>query len=182
MASGQTETLFGNARTTPVGGFGGPFYTFTEAFGELANGAGGGGAAIFGDFFFGGFGVGVDVDRIVIPNEPFTVDGDIGMGGLWLGYVPQAGRLVHPYSSLKIGWGSVDMNVSNSDVELADDSFFALMPEVGIELNVFRFCKVAVTAGYRGLFGVGDLPGGFDGSDLSSVSGNILLRFGGFPN
>ena len=52
-------------------------------------------------------------------------------------------------------------------------------PEVGLELNVFSFFRIAATASYRWVNGVETLPT-YTNDDLSSFGATLTLRFGGF--
>ncbi len=172
----RDQTIF-NA-SSRVGGFGGPIFEFSE----LGQGAdfetarGGGGGLIVGDFFVGGYGIGDISLREIIDNETATID--IGHGGLWLGVVPLQHYALHPYTSLRFGWGAADIRFENNRFS-TNDRFFVIHPEAGIEVNIFRWFRVAGTAGYQWYNGLDDSPQ-VESLDLNNFRFGLTLRFGGF--
>ena len=106
-------------------------------------------------------------------------DVDIAYGGLWLGYSIKDEWLVHPFVSLRSGFGGVELyETTNDDVELMLENMVVLTPEIGVEVNIFQQLKLSTTFGYRWL-------SDFDNNllrseDYTGVIGSIALRFGGF--
>lgn len=180
-AAAQTETLSGLSKKGG-GGFGGPILEMSNITGVTGVTVGGGGAAIIGEFFFGGFGQGSGDGEAVFNNERYDVS--LGVGGFWLGYTPRSHKLIHPYTSLKIGWGGVNMDLEEDDDNSRDDfnsRITLIQPELGLELNITRWFRLAMTGGYRYVSGVNNLPGDLSNQDFRSVIGNLTFRFGGFP-
>jgi hypothetical protein len=177
----QTETLAGLSKKGG-GGFGGPIMEISNITGVNGVTVGGGGAAIIGEFFFGGFGQGTGEGEAVFNNELYDVT--LGVGGFWLGYTPRSHKLLHPYSSLKIGWGGVNMDLENDNDNREDfnSSITLIQPEVGLELNITRWFRLAMTGGYRYVSGINNLPGDLSNEDFRSFIGNLTFRFGGFPD
>ncbi len=149
---------------------------FSDIQGESSTAVGGGMAFIAGDFFFGGYGLGVtrysdlfdgDVDRL-----------KMGHGGIWLGYAVPQHRVLHGFASLKIGWGGVNVTFDSNGVE-AEESLFLLNPEGGLELNVFRWFRVAGAVGYRFVRGLEESTT-FSNEDFSSMTWSLSFRLGGF--
>jgi hypothetical protein len=174
----QHETLFGKARV--VGGFGG---TITE-FGlnnSLQTSYGGGGGIVIGGAFLGAYGLGsVDLGDVLEGNNIDKVE--LGHGGLWLGYTYQPYKLLHLFSSAKVGWGAVNIDTNNFDpFDGNSDQVFVLTPELGLELNIFRWFRVAGGLGYRWVNGTdgGNL---YENEDFSGLVTNLTLRFGWFGN
>lgn len=172
----QHETLFSNARV--MGGFGG---TITE-FGlnnNLKTAYGGGGGLVIGNAFLGGYGLGsVDLNNVIDGNDIKQID--LAHGGFWVGYTYQPYKLLHLFSSAKIGWGAVNINTDNFDLfDDRNDEIFVLTPELGLELNVFKWFRVAGTAGYRYVNGTN---GGiiYKDEDFSGFVSTLSLRFGWF--
>lgn len=177
----QDETLFKNAEV--IGGFGGPIVEFSQINGEVGTDVGGGGALILNNFFIGGYGMGTTFPEIKVENKNYTID--FGHGGFWLGYAHRSPKLVHLYGSARLGWGGIQLKEDpDQDDEFAkyDDAIFVLTPELGVELNVTQFFKIAATGGYRWVADVDGLPGELDSSSFSSPVGTLTFRFGGFGN
>jgi hypothetical protein len=173
----EIETVFQKSAT--VGGFGAPIIKFTGAAGDYKTLGGAGGAVVINDFFAGIFGIGDRVGKMQWENRPYNVN--YGYGGLWLGYAHQSWRAVHPYTSLQLGWGAVDLSATEEpfNEENTDDNIFVAEPELGVEVNLFKWFKLAGTVGYRFTTGAERFDG-FKNSDLSAFSGSLTLRFGGF--
>ena len=176
--SQQEETLANNARVK--GGFGGPFFLFSQADGKSGGGAGGGGAFIVNDFFIGGYGQGESFGQRRYNNRNYDVT--LGSGGFWLGYAYPSHKLLHLYSSLKLGWGSAGLRRQDDDPfdnDDINDSVFVIAPEVGAEVNIIHCFRIGFTAGYRVVGGLHDLPG-FSSNDFNSPTLALTFRFGGF--
>jgi len=172
-AYGQSETLFGNA--TSFGGFGGPMIEFSNINGTVVGDVGGGGALVINDFFVGGYGFGNDAASVDIDNELYDID--FGHGGLWFGYTHKQHKLVHLYTSFRVGWGEVELLLD--DRKVFDDDFLTLAPEAGVELNITSWFKLGLSGGYRYVSGVEDLPN-LANEDFSGMFGALTFRFGGF--
>lgn len=180
---GQHETLFSKSRV--IGGFGGPLLEFGNIKGEMATSVGGGGGVIIDNFFIGAYGLGsVRNLRYNINNEDFKMD--LAHGGLWMGYTPQTFKMVHPYTSLRVGWGFAE--IRNDPFQSGDpfynrntngDAVFVLTPEVGVELNLTRFFRISGSIGYRWVNDVDQLVD-FNNNDFRSVTGQLTFRFGWF--
>lgn len=174
--SAQTqETLFGHIDDNEIGAFGSPLIEIGAVNGDVGGDVGGGGALILRGFFIGGYGLGADYPGLSFNNEHYDIR--FKHGGLWFGYAPLQFKVIHPYSSLRIGWGKSQLR-QGKEVHYSDQNF-VLTPEIGIELNAFQFMKVAFTGGYRLVNGVNALPG-LGNKDFSSPIGTITFRFGGF--
>jgi len=169
----QTETLFGRADS--FGGFGGPIIEFSNINGTLVGDVGGGGAMVINDFFVGGYGMGNDGASVEF--EGLNYDIDFAHGGLWFGYTMKQYKLVHMYSSFKIGWGATDLKIDGE--KKFDDNLLALSPEIGLEFNITNWFKLGVTGGYRYVSGLEDLPV-LENDDFSSMTGALTFRFGGY--
>lgn len=174
----QHETLFSNINN--VGAFGGPLVEISSINGQVGADVGGGGALILNSFFIGGYGMGTN-----FPEATLNIDGqelkyeiDSGHGGLWFGYTPNTRKIIHPYGSLKIGWGKTELKGPDDTPDFSERTF-VMIPEAGVEVNVTDFFRIAVTGGYRWVNGINDLQG-LENEDFSSALGAITFRFGGF--
>jgi hypothetical protein len=165
----QEETLFDNLQIR--GGFGGPIIE-TALEGSLSNAIGGGGGVLFDRFFIGGYGMGNTQDSRYDLDEGVERL-ELGHGGLWLGYYTPSSKLLHFYSSLRFGWGSIEQDEEGP----IDDSVLVLTPEVGLEVNITSWFRLAPTIGYRYVTGT-ESDAFYEGSDFSGVFIGTTLRFG----
>ena len=176
ISAQRDQTIFD--APTRVGGFGGPIFEYS-GFGqnnEFETASGGGGALVLGDFFLGGYGIGdINILEIVDNNEANI---DMGHGGFWLGVTPLQHIAVHPYASLRLGWGAADIRIDEDNFDYSDQ-FFVVHPEAGVELNVFRWFRVAGTVGYQFFNGLDNQPQLQD-LELDNLRVGLTLRFGGF--
>ncbi len=174
----KEETLTSGARVK--GGFGGPFFLYSNTDGQSGGGGGGGGAFIINDFFIGGFGQGETFGQRTISSRRYTVG--LGFGGFWLGYVYPSHKVVHLFTSLKVGWGSATLQRDDNDPFNGNDytdGVFVTAPEIGVEVNVVHWFRIAFTGGYRLVGGVQSLPG-FASGDFNSPTLGLTMRFGKF--
>jgi hypothetical protein len=176
MSFAQHETFFSNTRLS--GAFGAPIIEvgFNN---DMATAVGGGGAIVFSDFFIGAYGVASGDFQGLLDNNDLD-QLDIGHGGLWLGFTPRTYSLVHIYSSARIGWGALDIDLRDGGVRYSElDKVFVLTPEIGLEANVTKWLRVSGTIGYRWVRGVRD-NGFVDNRDFTGSISSITLRIGWF--
>ena len=174
----RTETLFNKAKV--IGAFGGPIVEIGKYNGESGTAVGGGGGLIINNFFIGGYGLGgTDLtEQIFDNNDDFRLD--IGHGGFWFGLVYPQHKMIHVFSSVKVGWGAIGINFDDDDLDY-DDGIFVVTPEIGLELNVFRFFKIGAAAGYRYVDGI-RAGGSVTEDQFNGMVGTLTFRFGGFGN
>lgn len=160
------------------GGFGGPMVKFSPVNGQAGVFVGGrGGWLINSVFSIGGGGYGL-ANRVTADN-PDSVRLELGVGGVILEAVFMPKKLVHGTASLLIGGGSINMHRGrhgndNDEVE----NFFALEPELNLEINVLRFFRFCPGVSYRWI--VGDSRFLDSDWDISGLSGNLMFKFGKF--
>lgn len=168
------ETLFN--RSHRVGFFVSPIVEYSDFKNDLTTATGGGIGLVAGDFFFGGYGLGVtDYDRLL--NDDFDRL-DMGHGGFWIGYVAPQHEVVHFFSSVKAGWGGLNIEFDGNEPDY-EDAFFAVTPEAGLEVNVFRWFRIGGAVGYRFMNGL-DNTTSFDKDKLQTMTASITFRIGGF--
>ena len=81
---------------------------------------GGGFAFVVGDAFIGGYGLaGLDYDQLFFNEDLERID--LAHGGLWLGYSPFQNKVVHPTTSLKVGWGAAHIDIDDYEDDFIDD-------------------------------------------------------------
>lgn len=172
----QTETLFKNSHLR--GGFGGPIFSWSQSNNKTGYGAGGGGGVVFDRLFIGLFGMGETFERPAVGTQQLA----LGYGGLWVGYTIPSHKLLHLYTSMKIGGGGVVLTDFEDNWEYHEnwtDATLVLVPEAGVELNVARWFRLGGTIGYR-------FVDGFRGwdtygeNDLNAPVYALTMRFGWF--
>ncbi len=162
-------------------GFGGPLIEFSSINGDLAVSSGGGGAALLNNrFFFGGYGMGLTNEVNFTLENQMQVETEMGHGGMWLGGIIKPNKILHFGVSTKLGWGSIDTyDVSFTQRRsLGDDDIFVVTPQVEMELNVARWFKINVGAGYRKVIGVEETM--YQATDFDSGVVTLGFLFGWF--
>lgn len=174
----KDETMFSDVDR--IGGWGAPLFEYTNLNKDVEVVSGGGGALVLNDFYLGGYGMGTAT--YVAENTANEQTLKFKHGGFWIGYTPLQNRVVHPYASVRLGWGKANFreyDASGEELDRQRSSIFVTTPEAGLEVNVFSFFRIAATASYRWANGF-DGVGGFGSDDLSSFGATLTLRFGGF--
>ena len=180
------EFLFSDDRPVSISGFGGVLLELSSLEGELVPSGGFSLAALFDQTFFAGFyGMGTFKRLDKSFPELQQVDMAFGHGGLWLGYLNQSHRLIHPSVSLKVGGGGVYLAerernefIFEEENRIDEDALFVLTPQAEVELNVAPWMKIKAGVGYRFVSDV-DTPY-LSHSDFTSMVGNLSLYFGWF--
>lgn len=181
MNAQRDETMFSNVDRT--GAWGGPIFEYSNLDKDVQTTAGGGGALVLNDFYLGGYGMGKVEFSTTFQTDDRKDNVNFKHGGFWIGYTPLQGKVIHPYASVRLGWGkarfeSIDLR-NNEKLNSLKDNIFVTTPEVGLEVNVFSFFRIAATASYRWVNGIDSIPTYTD-EDLSSFGLGLTLRFGGF--
>ncbi len=188
---GEQTLLDGNEGIT-VTGYGAPEIMFSRVFnsefGILMGGRGG--VILNHKFIIGGGGYGL------VTNHTVSYDiGNIGMvdtrlmfgyGGLHLGYIFSSNSVFHLTLGALIAGGGAgtyrhynyDNNHDWSNGMIENTGVFVFQPSIGGELNVAKFFRLELTAGYRLVSG-GSLTK-VSNSDLSCFYLGLALKFGKF--
>lgn len=95
---------------------------------------------------------------------------DLDGNDLLVGYGFDSYKVVHPFIYLKTGSSTLQV------AEAAKDNVFVFQPTIGGEVNIFRWFRVGIDAGYRFVSGVN--TAGLSDNDLSSPLVNLKLKFG----
>jgi hypothetical protein len=179
LISQEEEVVFSKAIVH--GGFGGPIVELTGINHQTSVMVGGGGGVIVNDFFFGGFGQGGNFAEQTIDGQLYPIN--FGFGGLWLGYVTPTHKAIHFFCSMKVAGGGISIteNRDNYENSLYDETVFVAQPEAGIEVNLWKWFRVALTGNYRIVSGIqSDDLAGLRNSDFNSGGMTLTLRFGKF--
>jgi hypothetical protein len=182
-AFAQMETVFSGRLEN--GGYGGAIVKIGDLDGETAVWVGGkGGWIINHSFVIGGGGYG-----LVTENKEFyyITYGEhrklvVGYGGLILEYINNPFKIVHISGGVLIGGGGAgyayrydyydDWNSNNTD------AFFAMEPNLGLELNIATYVRAELGISYLYTSGI-ELPD-TDDEDVSGPTGYLALKFGAF--
>ena len=171
----QDETLINSG--TSVGGFFGIITEVGSINGTATPSMGGGVGLVLDNLFIGAYGLATANYEGYLQGDDANLD--IAHGGLWLGYNYKTYKLVHLYSSAKVGWGAVDID---PDLDFnrrgSLDAVFVVTPEVGVELNVARWFRIAASLSYRVVSGVD--AAGLSNNDFGGLNAGITMRFGWF--
>jgi hypothetical protein len=173
QAQGQDQTLLG--RSGRVGFFVSPYIEQGPLNQPWKTSLGGGVGLVLGDGFIGVYGsAGADYEQVLNENDLDRID--LAQGGLWLGYTPFQHWMLHPFASLRAGAGAINLDTNGWDDYY--DNILVFSPELGLEVNLTRFLRIAGAAGYRWVEGV-STPGLSDG-DFTGWTGSLTLRLGWF--
>jgi len=179
----QSETLLNsmnNRSNISIGGFGGPIMMSSTLNSDFSFSVGGGGGLVINDFYIGVFGVGESVDNSLIRVTEQQHDIDLSYGGLWVGYSFYDELLIHPFVSVRSGFGTLEVyEAESSETVLMRESMVVLTPEVGVEMNATDWLKISGTVGYRWLSEFDERK--LQNDDYSGLTANINFRFGFFP-
>jgi hypothetical protein len=170
--NGRDQTLFSNSGR--AGFFISSMSEFSGLNKDFLYSSGGGFGFILGDFFLGGYGIGTGKRH----HFRFDEGMEFGQGGFWTGFAFPQSQAVHGFASLKAGWGALNLDFDDEDLRY-DNEFFALTPEAGLEVNIFRFLRLSGTVGYRFMNEISDTPP----SSLANYEGltaSVNLRIGFF--
>jgi hypothetical protein len=168
-ALAQEETLI-SPGGIESGGFGAPVVMVSQVVDNFAVFVGGRGGWIINHTFVlgaGGYGLANDVDSSISGRGL-----EFGYGGLELEYINSSNKLIHFTVYALIGAGGL------GGTAVAEESVFVLQPALNGELNITRYFRVNMGAGYRWVAGVDQV--GLSDSDLSAFYGQIALKFGSF--
>lgn len=179
----KDQTLFNNSGRI---GF---FVNAGTEFGKESSALNGGFAFVLGDIFLGAYGTaGAPFEELVWDEDINRID--LAHGGLWLGFNTLQHKMVHPFASVKAGWGAVDIDfdrledfeIDENDWTIRDndalDNVFVTTPELGLELNITRFLRISGSVGYRFVYGVNDTN--YDKDAFNDVLGNVSIKLGWF--
>lgn len=133
-------------------------------------------------------------DPINNPLSPITCNRiRFNHGGLMFGYIHNPNKLWHINTNLKLGSGRIALYDNDIDFSEFDEYYrdwvAVITPEIGFEVNLARWCKFGVSAGYRFVTAVNndtflDADGNenrlFNSSQFSSPVASIKFHFGSF--
>lgn len=184
----QEQTLIGSDEVEH-GGYGAVVVKFTSVNDDLGVLVGGrGGWIINHTFSIGGAGYGLVNNVRANSVGPFGQEFvDFGYGGLDLEFIANSDDLVHfsvhtliggGAAGFRYGFGDDNWDWDSSDGNHRFDAFFVIEPGVNIDLNIIKWFRVSLGAGYRHVSGLSS--GVTTNADISGPSGTLTFRFGKF--
>ena len=180
--SEEAKTLFGSGSpvsTEDIGVFVAPSFGFTQMDGSntaLFNLRAG--ASLKDKFSLGGY-FNTSLNEINPNSETVpNVYMDYWTAGGFVEYTLFSKKLVHVTFPLYVGYGEVQMDNEDGEARLGEANFFQVEPSAMLELNLHKYVRFNVGAGYRI---VSDMTyRNFDQGDISGFTGYAGLKFGLF--
>lgn len=180
FASAQEEQLISDKIES--GGFGGPVWKVTQVNGETTFLSGGRGGWIINHTFViggGGYSTMMDVNSgLTNPKNGEKLYLRLEYSGLELEYIHRSSRMVHWTVLALIGGGHLEIREHDPDVTFAKDNFFITDANVNAEINVLKWMRVNIGAGYRLAFGVD--AQGLSNGDIGGPEAQVTVKFGSF--
>ncbi len=141
---------------------------------------GGEGAAIFRNFYFGGFGHSGSIGNYTYPLSSTAYNLQRRSGGLMVGGISNGDQFLAVYTDLKLSWDRYEANAESANLGLPIINYrgFAFVPSAGVALRPISWMQLRLSAGYR-YSGVID-DGGLENAPYSGANLNFQLTFGGF--
>lgn len=179
QTNSEPQTLFESGspiNTEDLGLFLAPSFGFTQMDGDAATLFNlRGGVTIkeklaFGAYFNTSLGE-INPQSEVVPN----VYMDYWSVGGFAEYTWNASKLVHLTFPVYFGWGEVQMDNEAGNANLGEANFFQVEPSALLEVNLHKFVRFNLGAGYRV---VGNMNyRNFNQSDISGLTGYVGLKF-----
>lgn len=178
----QQQTLLGEEEMS-YGGYGGPSVKIKNIKSDAGVLLGGKGAWVINHKFgigLGGYGVVTKLKTDYEINDKRRVT-EFGYGGVLLEYTCNSFELVHLKFGVLTGGGALSVNDGNffddSDYD-ENEAFFALEPEINVEVNITTFARISAGISYLYISNLDRF--GFTENDFDGFSGNITVTFGQF--
>lgn len=185
------QTLLGS--DISIGAFAGPGVYYTDYMGEATALMGGQVAVnVNRTYYFGlsgyAFGRHPDAGPVMVDNNLRQSRFEGAYGGVMLGGMLYQDQLIHGSADVMIGGGAISRVLNHPGLhewgdgdqgyEYDNDGFFVVQPMAHAELNMVRWMKVDLGAGYRFVSGIDQF--GLENSDVSGPVAGLGLRFGKF--
>jgi hypothetical protein len=165
-----------------VGGFGAPVWKITRLNGETVGLTGGRGGVIINHTLVlggGGYSTFADAGTSLInstDNEKLFLR--MEYSGFEIEYIHRSSKMLHWTIYTLLGSGRLEIREHEPDRTYAKENFFVCNASVNAELNVIKWCRLNVGAGYRVAMGV-DVEG-VENRDISGSEAHVTVKFGKF--
>ncbi|MEM1326255.1 MAG: hypothetical protein AAGI23_09895 [Bacteroidota bacterium] len=170
-AQGQKdETLFSESGIRLTGAWGGPTLGATLVDSDVVRQSG----AQFALEFNKNLLLGWRTHRVDFPNLD-SRQIDFSYNGLFLNYAPAAHKAFHPSFGFFASGGHVGFTGQSKNEQ---EDILVAQPEIGFEINAFRWMKVNISGGYRFAYFTGDEFQTIRDTDLSAPFAHLAFKFG----
>ena len=133
-----------------ISGFGCPLLIVSNYKDNTAFYFGGAGGLIIDDrYFIGGFGNGMTSNFEISSGEYQDDKFEVGIGGIWLGYIYKGKKMFHPEVSVMIGWGSLSISDKSARYNPDSyDSFSIITPSLELCYTPWNFLRIGIGVSY----------------------------------
>lgn len=177
----EAKTLFGNGgkiKKENLGFFVAPSFGYTEMGGSAGLLNVRGGLVIKDKWSLGAY-FDVSVNEINLPNDLLLNSYmDYWSAGGFVEYTLFAKKVVHLTIPLYLGYGEIEMDNRNGNLNVGEANFFVIEPSALVEINLHKRVRLNLGAGYR-LVSETNYRG-LTQTDLSGVTGTVGIKFGLF--
>jgi hypothetical protein len=178
----EAKTLFGSGNpisTKHLGFFVAPSYGITQLDGSTASLFNLRGGVNYKDKFSFGAYFNTSLNQIRPQSETIqNIYMDFWTVGGFAEYTLFSKKVAHLTFPLYVGYGEVQMDDEDGDVELGEANFFQIEPSALLEVNLHKYVRFNIGAGYRFVSQMNYRN--FDQSDISGLTGYVGLKFGLF--
>jgi hypothetical protein len=178
----EAKTLLGSGKpinTKDLGFFVAPSFGFTQMDGSAASLFNLRGGVNLKDKFSVGAYFNTSLNDIKPKSETLpNVYMDYWTVGGFTEYTLLAKKMIHLSFPLYVGYGEVQMDNENGDARLGEANFFQVEPSALLEVNLHKYVRFNMGAGYRFVGQVNYRN--FNQSDLAGITGYVGLKFGLF--
>lgn len=180
--SNDAQTLFrgGNKISTEkMGFFVAPQYGVTQLDGSLTSLFHLRGGISFKDKIVYGAFYNTSLNQVQPQSETLTgIYMDYWTLGGFAEYSLLSKKLLHLSFPIYFGYGEVQMDNEQGDAGLGEANFFKIEPEALLEINLHKYVRLNIGAGYRVISSMNYRN--FNQSDISGLTGYVGLKFGLF--
>ncbi len=133
-----------------------------------------GGLNVNSKYTFGGYYMGSLNNVRPAGTEILTGYMDMRAGGVYFEYTLLNEKLVHLTFPLNIGYGEVQWDTDNDEIEFNEQNFFTIEPTALLEVNLHKYVKANIGGGYRWVSDFNYLN--INANDLRGAIGQIGLK------
>ncbi|MEZ4948988.1 MAG: hypothetical protein R2784_06300 [Saprospiraceae bacterium] len=158
-------------------------FDYIQAGGNFETLTGLGAGMILNDFHAGLFWQNGNLGiKLLDDNNSYEINQEVV--GLAFGYQKPATKFFHFQCGLKLGYGTsslqiIDLSSTNPALYNNSSQTFSVQPEIGGEMNVFKWLRVAMSFGYRDAFGYSGLRK-INTGELSGLTYGFTVKLGNF--
>ena len=165
-SNGQEKSSSFFQKSTTIGGFGGISINVNDYGKSFISGEG---AMIISNYYFGGFGYGVNIGDFHSPNTGSIYDINQGEGGFMIGAISNKQQLISLFCELRFGFGEVDARseIDTNIFELYQENTFSITSKIGLTISPLNYIQLKAFAGYQG----------FNDIDLNGINQDVLNGF-----